>query len=74
MLDCHFPDEHVRQFAVSALNKMTDEQLEDILLQLTQVCSPKLISWSERQAVVQALICPLLRALIHIINIFYYYT
>ena len=38
MLDYHFPDEHVRQFAVNALDKMPDDQLEDILLQLTQVC------------------------------------
>ena len=37
MLDCNFPDEHVRRFAVTALDEMPDEQLEDILLQLTQV-------------------------------------
>lgn len=37
MLDGHFPDEHVRRFAVSALHEVPDEELEDILLQLTQV-------------------------------------
>ena len=37
MLDSHFPDEHVRRFAVSALHEMADDELEDILLQLTQV-------------------------------------
>ena len=37
MLDGNFPDEHVRKFAVSALLQVPDEELEDILLQLTQV-------------------------------------
>ena len=37
MLDSNFPDEHVRKFAVSALHELADDELEDILLQLTQV-------------------------------------
>jgi hypothetical protein len=36
MLDSNFPDEHVRKFAVSALHELADDELEDILLQLTQ--------------------------------------
>ena len=37
MLDSDFPDEHVRGFAVRALETLSDEQLEDYLLQLVQV-------------------------------------
>ena len=37
MLDSNFPDEHVRKFAVNALDELADDELEDILLQLTQV-------------------------------------
>ena len=37
MLDGNFPDEHVRKFAVNALHELPDDELEDILLQLTQV-------------------------------------
>lgn len=39
LLDSDFPDEHVRTFAVRALAHLPDEQLEDYLLQLVQVCS-----------------------------------
>ena len=37
MLDGNFPDEHVRKFAVNALHELADDDLEDLLLQLTQV-------------------------------------
>ena len=37
MLDGNFPDEHVRKFAVNALHELPDDELEDILLQVTQV-------------------------------------
>ena len=37
LLDSDFPDEHVRRFAVRALETLSDEQLEDYLLQLVQV-------------------------------------
>lgn len=37
LLDSDFPDEHVRSFAVKALEHLPDEQLEDYLLQLVQV-------------------------------------
>ena len=37
MLDSNFPDEHVRKFAVNAVHELADDELEDILLQLTQV-------------------------------------
>ena len=37
LLDSDFPDEHVRAFAVRALETLSDEQLEDYLLQLVQV-------------------------------------
>jgi len=36
-LDADFPDERVRAFATSILEKLSDEDLEDFLLQLTQV-------------------------------------
>ena len=39
LLDCDFPDESVRCFATSVLEDTPDERLEDILLQLTQVCA-----------------------------------
>ena len=38
MLDSDFPDQHVRAFAVRILTHIPDEQLEDYLLQLVQVC------------------------------------
>ena len=37
LLDCDFPDENVRAFATRVLEKLSDERLEDFLLQLTQV-------------------------------------
>lgn len=37
LLDSDFPDVHVRSFAVRALETLSDEQLEDYLLQLVQV-------------------------------------
>ena len=40
LLDCDFPDEAIREFAIRVLEnskRMTDERLEDLLLQLTQV-------------------------------------
>lgn len=37
LLDSDFPDEHVRAFAVRALEDLPDEHLEDFLLQLVQV-------------------------------------
>lgn len=39
LLDCSFPDPHVRSFAVRCLEqKLTDEKLQRYLLQLVQVC------------------------------------
>lgn len=39
LLDCSFPDPHVRSFAVQCLEqKLTDEKLQRYLLQLVQVC------------------------------------
>ena len=37
LLDCEFADEKVRKFAVQVLDTLHDEELEDFLLQLTQV-------------------------------------
>ena len=38
LLDADFPDENIRDFAVEVLeNQMLDEDLEDYVLQLTQV-------------------------------------
>ncbi len=37
LLDCKFADEKVRRFAVQVLETLPDEELEDFLLQLTQV-------------------------------------
>jgi len=37
LLDCDFPDKEVRAFATRVLKRVPDEQLEDFLLQLTQV-------------------------------------
>ena len=37
LLDSDFPNQHVRTFAVSILEKLSDECLEDFLLQLVQV-------------------------------------
>jgi len=37
LLDCDFPDGQVRAFAIRVLRRVPDEQLEDFLLQLTQV-------------------------------------
>ena len=37
LLDCDFPDEAIREFATRVLERVTDERLEDLLLQLTQV-------------------------------------
>ena len=37
LLDCEFPDEPIREFATHVLERVTDERLEDLLLQLTQV-------------------------------------
>ena len=42
LLDSDFPDEHVRMFAVRALETLSDEQLEDYLLQLVQVSQTNL--------------------------------
>lgn len=39
LLDCSFPDPHVRSFAVKCMeHKLTDEKLQRYLLQLVQVC------------------------------------
>ena len=40
LLDCEFADENVRAFAVRMLETLPDEQLEDFLIQLTQVKWP----------------------------------
>ena len=37
LLDCEFADEKVRSFAAEALDSLSDSELEDFLLQLTQV-------------------------------------
>ena len=38
LLDCDFPDENVRAYATKVLERVPDEQLEDFMVQLTQVC------------------------------------
>ena len=42
LLDSEFPDEKVRAFATSILEEMYDEELEDFLIQLTQVVTARL--------------------------------
>ena len=44
LLDCNFPDENVREFATRVLEELPDEQLEDFLLQLTQVQGGNLVN------------------------------
>ena len=48
LLDCDFPDGTVRAFATRVLSRVPDEQLEDFLLQLTQV---SIISSTDNKAV-----------------------
>ena len=50
LLDGDFPSEHVRMFAVRALETLSDEQLEDYLLQLVQVSQTNLSTFPSSTA------------------------
>ncbi len=44
LLDCEFPDDNIRDYAIKVLRQLPDEKLEDFLLQLTQVSTARALT------------------------------
>jgi hypothetical protein len=49
LLNHHFVDKNIREFAVSQLQRLSDDDLQDFLLQLVQVLTPSPLQFISSQ-------------------------